>query len=344
MKDAISLMQGYEVSRSDTEVISGVFSAGKTVVQNIGGKGQRTQAYAIKQMVAETARLFGVPVKNLTRDIWGLARIWAVETDNVAVQYEMEKAVYNIGYSSNRGRYLDILYRALEQGDTASYQHIRSDLMERMELDGKDIDSGLKSRYEKAVEKDSDYTLPQASRDLIGVRARAETETEPSFDAGQLSAGQYQGYAKDRGETYRTVLDTAAGYAAYDGLDDEDRNRLETAAWTYAEETALAANSGGKVPVSTKWVQNAQEAQKKYGIKPGTYALLKTQAAQLKGVKDAEGKTITNSKGLQIMEVIYSTKGLNDRQRAAMAEYLGVGEKVRKLNRAAVEAKLDQLR
>lgn len=344
VKDAISLMQGYEVSRSDTEVISGVFSAGKTVVQNIGGKGQRTQAYAIKQMVAETARLFGVPVKNLTRDIWGLARSLAVETDNVAVQYEMEKAVYNIGYASNRGRYLDILYRALEQGDAASYQHIRSDLMERMELDGKDIDSGLKSRYEKAVEKDPDYTLPQASRDLIGVRARAETETEPSFDAGQLSAGQYQGYAKDRGETYRTVLDTAAGYAAYDGLNDEDRNRLETAAWTYAEETALAANSGGKAPVSTKWVQNAQEAQKKYGIKPGTYALLKTQAGQLKGIKDAEGKTITNSKGLQIMEVIYSTKGLNDRQRAAMAEYLGVGEKVRKLNRAAVEAKLDQLR
>ena len=344
VKDAISLMQGYEVSRSDTEVISGVFSAGKTVVQNIGGKGQRTQPYAIKQLVAETARLFGVPVKNLTRDIWGLARSLAVETDNVAVQYEMEKAIYNIGYSSNRGRYLDILYRALEQGDAASYQHIRSDLMERMELDGKDIDSGLKSRYEKAVEKDSDYTLPQASRDLIGVRARAETETEPSFDAGQLSTGQYQGYAKDRGETYRTVLDTAAGYAAYDGLDDEDRNRLETAAWTYAEETALAANSGGKAPVSTKWVQNAQEAQKKYGIKPGTYALLKTQAGQLKGVKDAEGKTITNSKGLQIMEVIYSTKGLNDRQRAAMAEYLGVGEKVRKLNRAAVEAKLDKLR
>lgn len=344
VKDAISLMQGYEVSRSDTEVISGLFSAGKTVVQNIGGKGRRTQPYAVKQMVAETARLFGVPVKNLTRDIWGLARSWAVETDNVAVQYEMEKAVYNIGYASNRGRYLDILYRALEQGDAASYQHIRSDLMERMELDGKDIDSGLKSRYEKAVEKDPDYTLPQDSRDLIGVRARAETETEPSFDAGQLSAGQYQGYAKDRGETYRTVLDTAAGYAAYDGLDDEDRNRLETAAWTYAEETALAANSGGKAPVSTKWVQNAQEAQKKYGIKPGTYALLKTQAGQLKGIKNAEGETITNSKGLRIMEVIYSTKGLNDRQRAAMAEYLGVGEKVRKLNRAAVEAKLDQLR
>lgn len=344
VKDMISIMQGYEVSRSDMEVISGVFSAGKTVVQNIGGKGQRTQAYAVKQLVVETARLFGVPVKNLTRDIWGLARSLAVETDNVAVQYEMEKAIYNIGYASNRGRYLDILYRALEQGDAASYQHIRSDLMERMELDGKDIDSGLKSRYEKAVEKDPDYTLPQESRDLIGVRARAETETEPSFDAGQLSAGQYQGYAKDRGETYRAVMDTAAGYAAYSGLDDEDRNRLETAAWTYAEETALAANSGGKAPVSTKWVQNAQEAQKKYGIKPGTYALLKTQAGQLKGIKDAEGETITNSKGLQIMEVIYSTKGLNDRQRAAMAEYLGVGEKVRKLNRAAVEAKLDQLR
>ncbi len=48
--------------------------------------------------------------------MWGLARGAAVETGNIPLQYEMEKAIYNISNTGNKNRYYAILYRALEQG------------------------------------------------------------------------------------------------------------------------------------------------------------------------------------------------------------------------------------
>ena len=114
--------------------------------------------------------MFGIPASNLARDMWGLARSAAVETGNIPLQYEMEKAIYNISNTGNKNRYYAILYRALEQGDMDTYQHIRDDLMNSMGVDGASIDSAMRSRYNKAVEKDPDYTLPQRARDLIGSR------------------------------------------------------------------------------------------------------------------------------------------------------------------------------
>ncbi len=81
-----------------------------------------------------------------------------------------KKAIYNISTPATRTAITPFLYRALEQGDMDTYRHIRDDLMNSMGVDGASIDSVMRSRYNKAVEKDPDYTLPQRARDLIGSR------------------------------------------------------------------------------------------------------------------------------------------------------------------------------
>ena len=86
------------------------------------------------------------------------------------------------------------------------------------------------------------------------------------------------------------------------------------------------------------------EAQEKYSIPRETYITLKTQASGLESLKDREGETIDNSRSLLIMEAVYNTPGLSDKQRQAMFEYLGVGKKVRNLNKAAVREKLREMR
>ena len=45
-------------------------------------------------------------------------------------------------------------------------------------------------------------------------------------------------------------------HAAYGSLDGEGRNALESAAWSYAEQTALENNSGGQYTVDTKWMEH----------------------------------------------------------------------------------------
>ena len=343
-KDVLSMLQGYHVTRTDTEVLGDIADAAKLFVKSADGQDQKTRIYAVKSLAAATAKLFGLPVANLTRDIWAGARSLAVETGNIPLQYEMEKAIYNLGYGKNSGRYLDILYRALEQGDMDSYVHIREDLMDRMGLDGQEIDNGLASRYRERLKKNKNYSLPQKRMDLIGAREREETEQEETFGEDDLTAGQHEAFAKQRAETYRDILDGAQQSTAYAGLDSKGRNALESAAWSYAEQTALAEHSGGQYTVDTKWMLNAREAREKYRIPEGTFLALRAQAASIQALKDKDGESIKDTKGLQIILAVYDVPGLTDKQRQALYEYLGVGKSIRNMNRAAASAKLERLR
>lgn len=343
-KDVLSMLQGYHVTRTDTEVLGDVADAAKLFVKSADGQDQKTRIYAVKSLAAATAKLFGLPVANLTRDIWAGVRSLAVETGNIPLQYEMEKAIYNLGYGENKGRYLDILYRALEQGDMDSYAHIRADLMDRMGLDGQKIDSGLASRYKEHLKQDKNYSLPQQRMDLIGAREREETEKEDTFGEDDLTAGQHEAFARQRSETYRDILDGAQQSAAYGSLDGEGRNALESAAWSYAEQTALENNSGGQYTVDTKWMLNAREAREKYRIPESTFLALRAQVSGIRSLTDKDGESIKDTKGLQIILAVYDVPGLTDKQRQALYEYLGVGKSIRNMNKAAARAKLERLR
>ncbi len=343
-KDVLSMLQGYHVTRTDMEVLGDIADAAKLFVKSADGQDQKTRIYAVKSLAAATAKLFGLPVANLTRDIWAGVRSLAVETGNIPLQYEMEKAIYNLGYGKNSGRYLDILYRALEQGDMDSYAHIRADLMDRMGLDGQKIDNGLASRYREHLKKDKNYSLPQQRMDLIGAREREETEKEETFGEDDLTAGQHEAFARQRSETYRDILDGAQQSAAYGSLDGEGRNALESAAWSYAEQTALEDNSGGQYTVDTKWMLNAREAREKYHIPESTFLALRAQASGIRSLTDKDGESIKDTKGLQIILAVYDVPGLTDKQRQALYEYLGVGKSIRNMNKAAARAKLERLR
>lgn len=344
VKDALSIMQGYDVSRTEMEIVSDLIQAGQTAIQSADGQGKRTRAYALKGLLAAGAKMFGIPASNLARDMWGLARSAAVETGNIPLQYEMEKAIYNITNIGNKNRYYAILYRALEQGDMDSYAHIRADLMDRMGLDGQKIDSGLASRYKEHLKQDKNYSLPQQRMDLIGAREREETEKEETFGEDDLTAGQHEAFARQRSETYRDILDGAQQSAAYGSLDGEGRNALESAAWSYAEQTALENNSGGQYTVDTKWMLNAREAREKYRIPESTFLALRAQASGIRSLTDKDGESIKDTKGLQIILAVYDVPGLTDKQRQALYAYLGVGKSIRNMNKAAARAKLERLR
>ena len=71
---------------------------------------------------------------------------------------------------------------------------------------------------------------------------------------------------------------------------------------------------------------------------------MKTQTAGIESLKDKDGESITNSKGLQIMETIYGYSQLTDKQKQAMFEYLGVGKTIRHYNPAKVKEELAKMK
>lgn len=318
VKDALSIMQGYDVSRTEMEIVSDLIQAGQTAIQSADGQGKRTRAYALKGLLAACAKMFGIPASNLTRDMWGLARSAAVETGNIPLQYEMEKAIYNISNTGNKNRYYAILYRALEQGDMDTYQHIRDDLMNSMGVDGASIDSAMRSRYNKAVEKDPDYTLPQRARDLIGSRDKyvPVKEKEETFGADDLGSSAYRAYSDQRANDYRSMADDLASSPIFRGMDDETRDKVLKAAYDLADKSALADHSDGQYEVSTKWMAQADDAEAQ-GIELWEYVLFHTAYNEMEGTKDADGKTVKGeAKSDHVREWLEDFSGLTDEQRA----------------------------
>ena len=340
VKDILSLTQGYSVSRTDMQVFSDIVSASKDFTASMGGSGKKTREEALANMFAACSKLFGLPVANIKRDAMAAVRTAVQATGSVALEYEFEKFTYNIYSTANKSRYLNLAFKALEQGDLTTYEHIRKELKDFMALDNSSVDSSMRSKLDKEREDDEDFSLPDAAASLIGAKNRYGTgESESRFTENNLSSDDYIVYSRRKSELYSSMESGLEDSQVFRAFTDEQKDKALSSAETYAKKTALH-ETDKTYEITDKWILKAQEAQKKYGIKPEIYAALKTQVSDLESVKDRNGETIPNSKGLLIMQAVYNMPGLSEKQRNALFEYLGVGKSIRHYNKALVNEKV----
>ena len=340
VKDILSLVQGYSVSRTDMQVFSDIVSASKDFMNSMGGSGKKTRTEAITNMFAACSKLFGLPVSNIKRDTLATIRTVVQSSGNVALEYEFEKLTYNIYSTSNKDRYMGLAFKALEQGDLTTYEHIRKELKDYMAVDSTSVDSGMRSRLEKKQEKDGDYRLPQNAASLIGAKdSYDDSEGEDKFTENDLSSDDYIVYSRRKSELYSSVESGLKDNQTFQKFTGEQKDKALSSAEAYAKKTALH-EVDNTYEITDKWILKAQEAQKKYSIDPAVYVALKTQVSEIESVKDRNGETIPNSKGLLIMQAVYNTPGLHENQRNALFEYLGVGKSIRHYNKALVNEKV----
>ena len=157
----------------------------------------------------------------------------------------------------------------------------------------------------------------------------------------QLTGEEYVKYATKRGQTSHKIASELTGLASYKSMSDGDKADAVAKAYEYA-------NVVGKMSVSSYqpdgWVAKAVETVKKTGVSEAQYIVLYLAKGGIESLKDKNGDTISNSEGLQIMELVYQQKGLSDEQRAALFEDFGVGKKIRHWNRARVDEQLAIMR
>jgi hypothetical protein len=92
------------------------------------------------------------------------------------------------------------------------------------------------------------------------------------------------------------------------------------------------------------WVAKAIKTSKATGIKTDQYVAVYLAQKGVESLKDSEGETIDNSRSLLIMDTIYNTKGLTEKQRQMLFEDFGVGKKVKHYNKAKVAEELAKMR
>ena len=144
-KDVLSIFQGYDVSRMDMESIEKVVSAGQNMMKALSGEGKHTVGGAAINLIAEVARLVGLPVSNLKREITTFSMLAAVEADNYLMQYRMEKWLLNM--NNNGSSFVGILYNAYVN-DKAAYKIIYDDMV-KSGYDPEKIKSAMETRMKK---------------------------------------------------------------------------------------------------------------------------------------------------------------------------------------------------
>lgn len=287
-KDLWSFAQGYDVTRADVDVLGDITKAFTAFGDSIAGDGKKTVAYSLKTLAQSVGKVFGVSAFNILRDVWGAVRSAAVETGNVALQYEMEKAIYKIDNTSNKGRFIDILYRAYRQGDRAVYDHIVEDMIENG-IPASSIESGMRSR---AGKDQGEMKVPDSFSSAVGIKPEKYTqEGEKRFSADDLSGSQYTVYAQARGDMLAQIIDDFQAHGFGD-LDEETASELMAAAYKFAEENALETASNGVYDSDTKWVNKAQAAPQELDMSEAEYIRLMNEysAASIgaDGVYDAQ--------------------------------------------------------
>jgi hypothetical protein len=157
-KDLLSLIQGYSVERMDISAFSDLSSAGTTFIDSLSGEGTKTWAYATKQLATAGSKVLGISASNILRDVWSIARSIAIETGNLQLQYEMEKAIYKISNDKNDSRYIGILYDAMKN-DREAYEMIYADMVKNGVAENK-IAQGIEKRMkaDQGVTKVEDLT------------------------------------------------------------------------------------------------------------------------------------------------------------------------------------------
>ena len=225
-KDLVSIIQGYDVSRMDAEALEKVFTSGKNFWQALNGEGRYSLAGASASFLAELSRLFGLPVANLKRDIQGTVTSAAIETDDYWMQYQIDKALLNIGYSGNRSGFMDILYQA-SVNDPEAYELIYDDMI-ASGITQEQIRTSMETRMREAqgVESVADLTrryltpdqertynriYSQVTSSAIWSAANEEQREAVEDDLYDLAAGT------DAGQRLQEKINGGASYGISDG-------------------------------------------------------------------------------------------------------------------------------
>lgn len=126
VKDAFSLLAGYDVSRMDMESISEVINSAKALKKAMDGNGSQSIRGATINFINDVARAFGIPAANIKRDVYSIVRTYAQESNNYLFEYELSK--WEKSLNGNKSHYISILYDAFKN-DPEAYEIIYRDLV-----------------------------------------------------------------------------------------------------------------------------------------------------------------------------------------------------------------------
>lgn len=212
------------------------------------------------------------------------------------IQYAIGKVSQKIpGWDYQQMPYIDAWGRTEESGDAL----VRS------------INNLFNPAYVSQVDVDSVEQELQRLKDATGdggvFPARAARYFTVNGERKDLTAEEYQRYAKTLGNTSYQLVKEGTGSAAYRSMSDSEKAAYIDRLYAYADQTAKSSISAYKME---PWVQNAKNAKQDIGVSPAEYmALYEKYGSSFMSGKAYEKVKQAVSAGLSVDEYVQMKRG-----------------------------------
>ena len=150
IKDIIeTAVSGGTIQRSDLQNIKNVYYSWKKVKDVMDKKGKYTPQFAFLEATRSVSSLFGIPVKNVTRDAFAIINT-VVSSMGDDEKYQAKRMKYDIALKDNRSMYVEMLTDAAEAKDKVLTRKILNDLLDAGWLE-EDIEDQITSNINKEI-------------------------------------------------------------------------------------------------------------------------------------------------------------------------------------------------
>ena len=320
LRDVQSIVQGYEVTRMDTEVLADLVSAASQLARARDGEGKKTEAYAGLEVGLQILRAGGLGLANVKRDLLGLVNTALTELGDYETAYELDKLMWS--QDNDVGRFVADLYRAME-GDWEDYEAIYQDMVDSG-VDPERIANGMEDRMKEELGVKSVASLPvrysppgedEAFDSFMREAADSEDGWTAALPEGSAEAARtadalgvsLEDYLELTGEgmELEAIQDTLQ---ALDALEPEDDMELVSKLQQYTAIADLPMAEADKE--SALALVMSDSAYEKYqsarsaGVSTEDYVWFLSATDGLKADKDENGKSISGSRKTKVLRVI----------------------------------------
>lgn len=211
LKDAYSMLQGYEPRRTDMQWMQDILYAFNRIAQKRNGSSPYTWKHIALYTLQQSSAYLGIPIKSITRDIIALADT-GMNVLGGELDYKWLKLKYDVNEKANLTFYTKLMLQAHRNGDAKLQEQIRKDLLKAGNSND-DIQKKMKSIVK------SELISNDAMDPRIEAAVQARLEMDEATYETSIAELLTEGYDM---ELISSAVDTAMGKLSGDEEIDVD--------------------------------------------------------------------------------------------------------------------------
>ena len=272
VKDVWSGIQGFAGKDIDDAVWNDIITAAYNLPKAFADTSKKSLFTASLDFAGTVAAAFGLPLKNVKRDVLALTQTIINGTENSLVKYRYAKLMMNP--SENKKAFFAMMYDAYKN-DKDAYEIIRKDLL-REGFTEEDLDGGIKSGIKTAFDlsgyvedkaKKNNYLYSELEQ-LGGGKASnvmpddmspviTYKDDKDKEITVQLDEKEYAKLQKDVGDKAFDILKNTVGGAKWKSMTDDEKKSAISYAYQIAR--AYGKQNASGYEADDKWLVKALE-------------------------------------------------------------------------------------